>query len=144
VCCDTGVTRTEEQANALAAALDIDLDDVGVCWACLSFVSTALEGGDERDVRRTSARIARDLWAEGLALPVQVALERARRRELPDAEAAIAAVERAGPRAPIVQAIVRRLAADLTRRTREDLARLGLYSRRDAEVRALRPREADR
>ena len=41
--------------------------------------------------------MAPDLWAEGLAQPVRLALERARKRGVANAEEAIVAVDKAGP-----------------------------------------------
>jgi hypothetical protein len=110
-------------ANALAARLDLELDAIGICWACLSIVSMALDSGDERAVRREVSRMAPDLWAEGLALPAGVALERARRRGDPDAEAALADIARRGARSRVVKAIVRRLAQDLSDRARVEIER---------------------
>ena len=54
------------QAKGIASQLDLDLDDIGICLACLSFVSMAIDGGDERDVRGQLTRMTPDLWAEGL------------------------------------------------------------------------------
>jgi hypothetical protein len=122
-------------APAVAARLDLDVRSAGICLACLSFVSMALDSGDERAIRRETNRIARDLWEEGLALPVNVALERARKRGDPDAVPAIAEVERLGARSRIVKAIVRRLAEDLWRLAEEDLER----HFPKAAVRPLRP-----
>jgi hypothetical protein len=113
----------------LAADLDLDIYEVGICHACLSFVALPLDAGDEREVARAIREFAPTLWAEGLALPLQAALERARRRGVAGAEAAIDDIDRCGARASIVAAVVRRLAADLTRRTREELEREGLLRR---------------
>jgi hypothetical protein len=110
---------TREQADELARVLEVDVDDPAICHACLCMVSFALEGGDEADIRRTTSQISRNLWDDGLDVPVAVALERARKCGVPHAEAAIAAVERSGPRCGVVHAIVRRLGADLTKRTRD-------------------------
>jgi hypothetical protein len=110
------VTYTE--AAALAAVLELDLDDIGICHACLSFVSFAIDSGDERKVAGSITRIAPDLWAEGLAQPVRIALRRARERGVANAEDAIAEVDKSGPRSPVVRAIVRCLAADLWARAR--------------------------
>ena len=129
-------------AEQLAAALDLDVFEVGICHACLSFVSFPLDDGDEREVARAVREFAPILWDEGLALPLQAALDRARRRGLAGAEAAIADVERGGPCAPIVSAVVRRLAADLTRRTRQELEREGLL-RPPATVLALPGEQID-
>src|SRR3989442_7327474 len=104
----------------LAAALDLDVYEVGICHACLSFVAFPLDDGDEREVARAVGEFAPILWEEGLALPLQAALERARRRGVRGAQAAIEDVEHRGAAAPVVEAVVRRLAAELTRRTRED------------------------
>ena len=113
------------ESAALAAALELDVDDVAICHACLSFVSFALDSGDDHEVACSITRIAPDLWAEGLALPVRLALERACERGVANAEEAIAAVERQGPRSQVARAIVRRLAADLSARAQGDLVRMG-------------------
>ena len=113
------------ESAALAAALELDVDDVAICHACLSFVSFALDSGDDHEVACSITRIAPDLWAEGLALPVRLALERAFERGVANAEEAIAAVERQGPRSQVARAIVRRLAADLSARAQGDLVRMG-------------------
>jgi hypothetical protein len=110
-------------ATTLAARLDLELSAIGLCHACLSFVSMALDSGDERAVAREIRRMAPDLWAEGLALPARAALERARKRGDPAAEAAIADVDRLGARSVVVKAIVRRLAEDQRRLVHEQLAR---------------------
>jgi hypothetical protein len=55
-------------ADKIARELDIDVDDIGICHACLSFVSFALDEGDEREIRLWTNRITADLWDEGLAL----------------------------------------------------------------------------
>lgn len=107
----------------IAERLDLDVYELGICHACLGFVASALDSGDEREIRRWVDRMTPDLWAEGLALPVRAALERARRRGDPDADAAIFAVEAHGARSLVVKAIVRRLAEDMQRRVREELAR---------------------
>jgi len=116
---------TYAEAETLAAALDLDVDDVAICHACLSFVSFALDSGDDHEVACSIRRIAPDLWAEGLAQPVRMALERARERGVANAEEALAAIDRNGPRNLVVRAIVRRLAADLSARAQGDLLRMG-------------------
>jgi hypothetical protein len=110
-------------AEALAARLDLDLDSIGICFACLSIVAMAIDSRDEREVRRALAQIAPDLWEEGLALPVQAALERAARAGDADAEAAIGDVSRRGSASPVVRAVVRRLAQELSDRMRRDFDR---------------------
>jgi len=117
------VTHTE--AATLADALELDVDDLAICHACLSFVSFALDSGDDRKVAGSITRMAPDLWAEGLAQPVRIALRRARERGVANAEEAIAVVDRAGPRSQVARAIVRRLAADLSARAQGDLFRMG-------------------
>jgi hypothetical protein len=110
-------------ANALAARLDLDLDSIGICLACLSFVSMALDSGDEREVRRAVNYFAPALWEEGLALPVRAALERASKAGDKEAETAIAELAERGARSSLVKAIVRRLGQDLSERMRRDLDR---------------------
>jgi hypothetical protein len=117
------VTRAD--AAALAGELDLDVDDLAICHACLSFVSFAIDAGDERKVAGSITRMAPDLWAEGLSQPVRLALERARKLGVANAEEAIAAVAKSGPRSQVVRAIVRRLAADLSARAQGDLFRMG-------------------
>jgi hypothetical protein len=116
---------THAEAAALAVELELDVDDLAICHACLSFVSFAIDAGDERKVAGSITRTAPDLWAEGLAQPVGIALRRARERGVANADEAIAAVEKSGPRSQIVRAIVRRLAADLSARAKGDLLRMG-------------------
>jgi hypothetical protein len=106
---------TKEQARAVAQALELDLDEVDICLACLSFVAFPLRGGDDREVRRALASITPHLWEEGLALPAVAALERARRAGVLDAEAALADIATRGSRSPVVREIVLRMAADLGR-----------------------------
>ena len=62
--------------------------------------------GDNRKAAGAFRNFAPDLWQEGLALPLQAALERARRGGVAGAEAAIGDIERLGPRAPIVSAVI--------------------------------------
>jgi hypothetical protein len=119
-CFDGGVLSVQRAAD-LAVELDLDVDQTGVCFACLSFVSFALDGGDEREIRRHTLRMTPDLWEEGLALPARLALERARARGVKDAELAIADVDQAGPKTTIARAIVRQLAHQLSVRARAAL-----------------------
>ena len=76
---------SHSEAAALAAALELDVDDIGICHACLSFVSLAIDSGDERKVAGSITRMAPDLWAEGLEQPVRLALRRARERGVANA-----------------------------------------------------------
>jgi len=109
---------TAKQADALARELQLDVGDLEICYACLSFVAIPLEFGDEQKAARESRRIAPDLWAEGLALPLQVALERGRKNGVRYAAEAVDEVARRGPRARIVAAVIRRLAAQLAAQMR--------------------------
>jgi hypothetical protein len=106
---------TKEQARAVAQALELDLDKIGICLACLSFVSFRLRTWDDREVRRALASVTPHLWEEGLALPAVAALERAQRAGVQHAEAALADITTRGSRSPVVREIVLRLAADLGR-----------------------------
>ena len=116
---------TRAEAAALAGELELDVDDLAICHACLSFVSLAIDAGDERKVAGSITRMAPDLWAEGLSQPVRLALERARKLGVANAEEAIAAVAKSGPRSQVARAIVRRLGADLSARAQGDLFRMG-------------------
>jgi hypothetical protein len=116
---------TRAEAVALAAELELDVDDIAICHACLSFVSFAIDSGNEHKVAGSITSMAPDLWAEGLEQPVRLALERARKRGIANAEEAIVTVDKSGPRSPVVRAIVRRLAADLSARAKGDLFRMG-------------------
>jgi len=108
---------TELQARAVAQALKLDLDEIDICLACLSFVSFPLGAGDDRQVRRALAYVTRHLWEEGLALPTVAALEQARRSGVQHADAALADIDVFGSRSRVVREIVLRLAADLGRRS---------------------------
>ena len=110
--------------SSLVERLDLDVDNIPICLACLSFVSSALESGHPREIDRTVAEFAPILWEEGLAQPVLLALQRTKRQGMAGAAAALAEVERRGPRAPIVALIVLRLAAQLSERAAADLSRL--------------------
>jgi hypothetical protein len=114
-----------KRCETLAAALDIDVFGVGVCLACLSFVSFPLDDGDEARARRAARRMAPDLWDDGLAEPLLEALERARDDGVPDAEAAWLDVQTRGPRSATVRAVVLRLATDLVEYERTQRGLMG-------------------
>jgi hypothetical protein len=114
-----------EAAAALAAQLDLDVDEVGICQACLSCVAFPQRAGDERETRRATNEFAPILWDEGLEAPVREALERARAAGVAEAEAAARDVEARGGRSITVKAIVRRLAADLWERSQGNVLRMG-------------------
>lgn len=107
-------------ADALVIMLDLDLD-AGICHACLSFVSLALDQGDPVEVARQTRRMTPDLWADGLAEPALAAVRRACEVGVPGAEAALADLERRGGRSSVARAIVRRLAEELSRRSRTEM-----------------------
>ena len=106
---------TAQQARAVAHALELDLDEIDICLACISFVSFPLRAGDDREVHRALAYVTPHLWEEGLALSAVAALERARRAGLPHAQAALADIDALGSRSRVVREIVLCLAADLGR-----------------------------
>jgi len=113
------------EARGIASQLDFHLDDIGICLACLSFVSMAIDGGDQRKIQGALQRMTPDLWVEGLALPARRALERARNRGVPGADAALADIEARGGRSMVAKAIVYRLGADLSARAHGDPLKMG-------------------
>jgi hypothetical protein len=100
--------------------LDLDLD-AGICRACLSVVSLALEKGDPVEIAREIRCMTPDLWDDGLAKPALAAVRRACERGLPDTEAALADLQRRRGRSAVARSIVRRLAEELSRRTRTEM-----------------------
>jgi hypothetical protein len=61
------------------------------------------------------------LWKDGLAEPALAAARRASDRGVPDARAALVDLERNGGTSSVARSIVRRLAEELSRRTRTEL-----------------------
>lgn len=116
---------TRDEARELATALDLDVDDLGICLACLSFVSMAIDRGNEHKIRGEITRMAPILWDEGLEQPVRMALRRACERGIGNAHQALADIDEKGPRSATVRAIVRRLGADLSERAKGDLLKMG-------------------
>jgi hypothetical protein len=113
--------------EALVAALDLDVNAIGICHACLSFVSFPLDDGDEREAKRQARTMTPILWEEGLAEPALAAVRKAQRDGVPNAAAAMYELERHRGRSAVARAIVLRLAGDLAERARirmENLARL--------------------
>jgi hypothetical protein len=104
---------SEPRAGTLVATLDLDLDSGCVCYACLSVVSFAIDSGDAGQVGRELRRMTPDLWEDGLAEPGLAAVRRACTLAVPDAEAALADLERRGGRSVVAREIVRRLVAEL-------------------------------
>jgi hypothetical protein len=115
------MSKESERLDALAAQLDLDLDAMPICLACLGIVSMAIDHGDAREVAREVRSMTPTIWAEGLAEPAVAALERACARGVPGADVALAAAERSWGRSGIAKAIVRRLATELSRRVHHDL-----------------------
>jgi hypothetical protein len=116
---------TGSEAKELAGLLDLNVHDMPICLACLSFVAVPIGRGDEREARSWARRMAPDLWAEGLEQPVRLALRRARNAGVPKAAEAIANVEARGPRGVVVREIVHRLARDLDEHARGDFLKMG-------------------
>jgi hypothetical protein len=109
-------------ARELAAQLDLDLGHIPICYPCLSFVSMAIDNGDQHKIRGATVQFTPDLWEEGLAAPARGAVERAARRGVKNADRALADIDRAGARTPIARAIVQVLAVQLSTRTRAAIA----------------------
>jgi len=116
---------TGAAAAELAARLDLNVHDIPICLACLSFVALPIGQGDEREARSWARRMAPDLWAEGLEQPVRLALRPAQQAGVAGAEAAIANVEAHGPRGVAVREIVLRLGRDLDEHARGDFLKMG-------------------
>lgn len=110
----------QPRADALATTLDLDLD-AGICHACLSFVSLALDRGDPVEIACQIRGMTPDLWDDGLAEPALAAVRRACEFGIPDAEAALADLERHCGMSSVARSIVRRLAEELSRRARTEI-----------------------
>jgi hypothetical protein len=119
------------QADMLAAKLDVDLD-AGVCHVCLSAVSFALDRGDAAEIAHEIRQMTPDLWADGLGVQILNAVKCASARNVEGAEAALSDLEWNGGRSAIARAVVRRLAAELSSRTRTELP---MRERRDSNPR---------
>jgi hypothetical protein len=115
----TASALTAARAAALVARLDLDLDD-GICHACLSFVSFAIDRGDEREVTRWVRRMTPDLWDDGLDVQALEAARKARDAGMADSEQALADLEGRGRRSVVARVIVRRLAGELAERAARD------------------------
>ena len=106
--------------DSLVAGLDLDLGHIGICHACLSFVSLPLAAGDEREARSWARRMTPDLWEEGLAGPALAAVRDAAAGGVAGAEAALADLEEKGGRSAVARAIVLRLATELVEQMRAE------------------------
>lgn len=116
---------TAAQAERLAAQLDLDVDDIGICHACLSTVTFAIDEGNPHKIRGAVQSMTPYLWDEGLAVPARMALARARSHGVQNAAEGLLEVERLGPRSRTARAIVRRFGADLGNRAKGDLTKMG-------------------
>jgi hypothetical protein len=110
------------RARAFADRLEVDVRATRVCLACLSFVSLPLGDGDEREAVSWARRMTPDLWHEGLEEYALAVVHRACAAGVRDAEAAAADLELKRGGSAVARALVLRLAADLSRRTRTELA----------------------
>ena len=108
------------RASAVAAALDLDVFAIPVCFACLGMVAMKVDSGADQ-ARKEARRMAPDIWAEGLEEPALTALARARDAGVDEADAALADVALDGGRSITAREIVLRLATDLHRRTHAEL-----------------------
>ena len=107
------------QAEEVAAQFDLDLDRV--CQACLCVVSFALEGGEPSEIADALARMTPDLWADGLEGDALAAAAHACELDVPNAFEALTDLEQWGAKSIVARAIVRRLAEQLSGRTRASL-----------------------
>jgi len=107
----------DERATAVAAALDLDVAETPICYACLSFVSFPLHDRDTVRARREATRIAPDIWEEGLEEPALGALRKAVAQGVSAADEALRDAERARGRSAVARAIVFRLATQMVERT---------------------------
>ena len=92
------------------AQLDLDVDQIGICHACLSFVSCSLD--DAKEARHWAFEMTPFIWEEGLKEPALAAV-----RKLGDAEA-LADLEAKGGRSKTARAIVMHLARQQDERAR--------------------------
>jgi hypothetical protein len=116
---------TLAEAERLARQLDLDVDDIGICHACLSIVSMAIDAGNPHRVRGAVQSMTPDLWEEGLAVPARMALARALERGVANAREGLREVELHGSRSRTAREIVRRLGADLSAKAKGDLLEMG-------------------
>ncbi len=90
--------------------LDLDVDHIGICQACLSLVSCSLT--DPKEARHWTYEMTPFIWEEGLREPALEAV-----RKLGDAEA-LADLEAKGGRSKTARAIVMHLARQQDERAR--------------------------
>jgi len=92
------------------ADLDLDVDRIGICRACLSFVSDSLS--DPEEARCWTYEMTPFIWEEGLREPALAAV-----RKLGDLDA-LADLEARGGRSRTARAIVLHLARQQDERAR--------------------------
>jgi hypothetical protein len=116
---------TAAEARRFASELDLDVDKLPICLACLSIVSMRIDSGNQRAIEGAVRQMTPDLWAEGLELPAWTALEEARDKGVPGAEEAIGDVLEGGCHSTVARAIVRLLAEQLAERAGGDPLKMG-------------------
>jgi len=107
---------TKRETDALVGQLELDLD--AVCPFCLSVVAFAVEDGTPQKVAAALRLMTPDLWDDGLDEQALSAVRRLCETGTPHAREALAELEQRGPRSVVARAIVRRLAGELSVRTR--------------------------
>jgi hypothetical protein len=113
------------EARRFVFELELDVDRLPICLACLGIVSMAIDEGNPHKIVGATRSMAPDLWAEGLELPAWTALEGARDRGVEGAEEAITDVLEHGCHSAVARAIVRRLAEQLSERAGGDPLKMG-------------------
>lgn len=116
----TRSTFPPRRADAVAKTLDLDLN-VGICHACLSVVSFALDDGNPAKIRGELMHMTPGCGTRASREHALAAVRRACERGVLDADVALADLELKGGRSTTARSIVRRLAADLSRRTKNEL-----------------------
>jgi hypothetical protein len=53
-----------KRAEAIVSELELDVDDIAICLACLRFFWLAIDRGDEHAIRRETNRTTPDLWTK--------------------------------------------------------------------------------
>ena len=114
-----------KEARRFVFELDLEVDRMPICLACLSIVSMSIDEGNQRRIDGALRQLTPDLWAEGLELPAWTALEGARDHGVEGAEEAIADVLASGSRSTVARAIVRLLAEQLAERAGGDPLKMG-------------------
>jgi hypothetical protein len=116
---------TAAEAWRFAFELDLDVERLPICLACLSVVSMWIDSGNRSKIEGAVRQMTPDLWAEGLELPVWTALEEARDQGVPGAEEAIGDVLERGCHSTVARAIVGLLAEQLAERAGGDPLKMG-------------------